>query len=225
MIVSLSLLNIVAKMVNIPLATAERTTSTATKDKRQPLSRDNSSSGTGGQPDDWNVQQTLDSIDSTLAPVINDTTNATSFKDLSTIFSAAHSFQLLLKALDDKTFHHDHVLVKEIAFVGNGPLKTTDDLKALEHDIHTYSILSNILASESAFQPPKQIIFQALHALQHGTSLDHFSGTACMISMHLSRTSLHHSAPMKLSFLLLLSSNWRSIFPRQVPPLFKLTRL
>jgi hypothetical protein len=145
-IVSLSLLKIVAELVNIPLATAERTATTAAKDKRQPLSEKNSSSGSGDQPDDQDFQQafplltrnvlkyqgfkvsnlpldkdehfgatgrpmclneitkralrvlflcsnkTLDRIDSTLAPVLNYTTDTTSFKNLSTIFPAAHSF-------------------------------------------------------------------------------------------------------------------------------------
>jgi hypothetical protein len=56
-IVSLSLLNIVAELLNIPLATAERNASTAAKDKLQPLSEDNSSSCTGDQPDDRDIQQ------------------------------------------------------------------------------------------------------------------------------------------------------------------------
>ena len=59
-------------------------------------------------------------------------------------------------------FHSDHVLTKEIALIGHGPLKATDDLKAFEHDIQAFSILSNILALESAFQPPKDLLFPAL---------------------------------------------------------------
>ncbi len=37
------------------------------------------------------------------------------------------------------------------------------------------SVLSNILAREPAFQPPKKLLYQALQALLNGTSLEHFS--------------------------------------------------
>ena len=57
-IMSLSLLNIVAEMVNIPLATSERVASTAAK-QQVLLSEDSSSGATGGQPEDRDVNKTL----------------------------------------------------------------------------------------------------------------------------------------------------------------------
>jgi hypothetical protein len=59
-LMSLSLLNVLAEMVNIPFATSERIASTAAKSHQALRSEDNSPSGdTGSQPDDRAVNQAL----------------------------------------------------------------------------------------------------------------------------------------------------------------------
>ena len=109
------------------------------------------------------TDKTLDCLDTILAPVINHTTNTTSFKRLSSIFPAAHSMQMLmicLALLANKNFHSDNFssLSKEIVLIGHGPLKNTDNLKEFDNDIEAYSVLSKILAGEPAFQPPTQLL-------------------------------------------------------------------
>ncbi len=59
-LLSLSLLNVVAEMVNIPLATTERIASTAAKSPPAALSEEHSSSGERDrEPDDRDVNQAL----------------------------------------------------------------------------------------------------------------------------------------------------------------------
>jgi len=165
----------------------------------------------------------LDRLDSILSPVIQHTTDTTSFKRLSTIFPAAHTMQLLMICLANKTFHSDHAssLTKEIAHIGHDPIRNTDDLKSFENNIEAYSVLSNILARDHAFQHPKQLLYQALQALLNGTGLDHFSTsvrTKLDIIIEDFLTSLRaNEAVLPSAFVILMAPHIPSSSPSPAP--------
>jgi hypothetical protein len=140
--------------------------------------------------------------------------------------------QMLMICLASKTFHSDHVssLTKEIALIGHDPIKNTDDLKSFENNTEAYSVLSNILARDHAFQHPKQLLYQALQALLNGTGLDHFSTPVRMkldIIIEDFLTSLRaNEAFLPSAFVILMAphipSEVRPVLPRLRPPRFML---
>ena len=220
----LSLLNAVAEMINIPTASADRTSpvalvteSSGEKDEEPPKPDDrdvfaklplldrgalayqgfNISNlppksdqihySATGRPIPQNAvtirtlrslflasDRSLDRLNSAFWPVINDSTDLTRFKGLSTVFPAAHALQMLLILLANKTFHSDMDLKKATALIGDGPLKTSADLGRFIDDITSTSTLANILDRDLAFKPPKDLVHQALQHVQRGSSLDHF---------------------------------------------------
>jgi hypothetical protein len=169
------------------------------------------------------TDKTLDRLESILAPVIIHTTDTTSFKRVSSIFPASHLLQMLMICLANKTFHSDNVssLTKEIALIGHSPIKNTDDLKAFDHDIEAYSVLSNILAYDHAFQPPKKLVYQALQTLLNSTGLDHFSTpvrTKINIILEDFMTSLRaDKAVLPSAFVLLMAPHIPAPSPSPTP--------
>mmetsp|Transcript_60238 Transcript_60238/g.126025 ORF Transcript_60238/g.126025 Transcript_60238/m.126025 type:complete len:523 (-) Transcript_60238:122-1690(-) len=120
------------------------------------------------------TDRSLTRLNADFWPVINNLIDLTKFPGLSPVFPAAHAFQRLLILLATKTFHLNMEIRQNIALVGTTPLKNTDDLGRLILELTSLSTLDNILDRQSPFQPPKNIVDQALLHLQRGSSLSHF---------------------------------------------------
>ena len=120
-------------------------------------------------------RSTLLRMNALLDPFIRASVDISCFTDLSTVYPAAHVFQLLMICLANKTFHNHAKLTPELALLGNAPVRNTSDLHQLAAAIESSSTLANILANTYPFETAPAFLLQVLSNLQRGTGLEHFS--------------------------------------------------
>ena len=106
-----------------------------------------------------------------LSPVLHGIFDLSKLPGLSTVFPVSHAYQKLLVLLTNKTFRDKVAIKQNLALIGSSPLNNVADLSCFTQEITDAHILESILARFPPFDPPKQVVHQALLNVQRGSAL------------------------------------------------------